>query len=165
MIDKIKTILTITIVVVVVAVLGYSIVKGILNATEEADLIIPEEIVIYTKPSNIVTNYTTYYYLENCLQNFMIACDKEMYNEIYDLYINDYAKSIGRTEAIKKIKKISSKLEISENAANYRLLSAYAVDTHNSLYILEISIAEEVIYMLFDVSAIKGNAYAYAFLN
>lgn len=164
MIDKIKTILTITLIVIIVFAIGYSIVKLIISAFEKPVLITLGNIEEYTLEEKVVTSHATYYYYESCLANFIEACKKELYNELYDIYIKDYAKEASKEEVIGRLKNINSILtpQNMDEEITYRMDKLYKNDTE---YIAQVSINENTVYLVFSESNDKQQSYGFAIVK
>ena len=161
MIDKVKTILTITLIVIVVFAVGYSIVKLIISAFEKPNLITLSNLEDYKVEENLITGYATYYYYEACLKNCIESCEKELYSELYDIYIHDYTKEYSKEEIINTLKNIKDKLtpKHMDESITYKLDKLYSVD---HAYLAEITINEHVVYMVFNESNSKDINYNFA---
>jgi len=164
MIDKTKTILTAILIVIVVFAVGYSIVRLIISAFKEPTLVTMDTLSKYNTNENIVTGYTTYYYYEGCVENLLEACKKEMYNELYDIYIKDYAKKSSEEKIINDLKNIKTLLtpkDIDEQIT-YKLDMLYAV---GSDYLAKVSINNNTIYILFAEASAKELSYNFALID
>jgi len=164
MIDKMKTILTITLVVIVIFAIGYSIVMLIISAFEEPDIITLDNLDDYKIEENLITGYATYYYYEACLNNYIEACEKELYNELYNIYIDDYKKEYSKEEIINSLKNINNMLKPKDidDTITYKLEKLYSVDR---MCLAEISINQNIVYMVFSESNSKDLGYNFALVK
>lgn len=156
MIEKLKTIFTVILVVVIFSSIVYGVIVIILSAFETPDLVTNEEIALYTIQGNLVKEHSQYYYIQNCLENLVEGCRQEKYNEVYKLYLSDYKKQYTKEEVISKLKKFSSK--------NVQVVfkNAYVCDLS---YIVEYEINGDLQYMLMDLNATKNSNYEFAFIK
>lgn len=164
MIDKIKTILTIILVVILIFSIGYSIVRVIISAFEKPNLITLENIKEHLLEEKVITSYSTYYNFESCLNNLMQACNKEMYNELYNIYIDDYAKEHTKEQIINSLKNIKSMLtpKDMDEEVKYSLDKLYSVDNQ---YLARVSINENIVYVVFSEAASKALHYNFAIVK
>ena len=165
MIDKVKTILTITLIVIVVFAVGYSIVKLIISAFESPDIVTINNIDDYKLEENLITGYTTYYYYEACFKNCIEACEKELYNELYNIYISDYKKEHSKEEVMAYLKDINSMLKPKDmdETITYKLNKLYSLDGIECL--AEISINKNIVYMVFSEANSKDLSYNFALVK
>lgn len=156
MIDKVKTILTILLVLILAFAVIYSIVRIISSSFEKPTLLNSGKLEEYTKDENLVLSYSTFYYIENCLTNFTQACNSEKYDDLYRLYIEDYKVQYSKDEIISKLKDF--KLE--DNS--YKLKTVYMI---NDKYLLNVELNEDVMYLIFSFDESKEFDYYFAFLK
>lgn len=154
MIDKVKNILTILLVIFIVIAIVYSVVSLVISAFEKPDLITSEEIYLHMIPSNLLTSYSTYYYLESCLDNLVEATKQEKYTELYKLYIGDYKEQYTKDEVIDKLKDFKSE--------DVELEKVYVID---NIYLLEIDLDGLTQYMLMNTDTAKQSSYQFAFIK
>lgn len=157
MIDKIKTILTILLSLILAFALIYSIVRIVNSLFEKPILLNSGKIEEYTKEENRVLSYSTFYYISDCLDNFIEACNREEYENLYNLYIEDYKVQYTKDEVISKLKEFKTNEEI-----NYKLNAVYSVDNK---YLLNITIGEETKNLIFSFDDTKEYSYCFAFLK
>lgn len=154
MIEKTKNILTVILVIVIVAIVVYGIFRLVASAFVEPDLITLEEVMLYTVNSNLLTNHTTYYHIENCLRNLLEGCKQSKYEEVYKLYLNDYADKTTKEEVLKKLAVY--------NSDDVELKKIYKAE--NS-YILEITLNGTTEYLLMAFGNTKQASYEFAFIK
>lgn len=164
MIDKIKTILTIVLIVIVVFALGYSLVNVIFQAFKEPVLITLDNIEQYMADENTVTSYSVYYYYEDCMNNIFEACENEMYSELYEIYIKDYAKTQGKEKITSELKLLNDMLtpEDMDEKIEYKLDRLYV---YENSYIAELHINDNLIYILFSEANSKELDYSFAIIK
>lgn len=165
MIDKIKTILTIALIVIVVFALGYSLVKTVIHSFEQPILVTMDNLKDYTVEENIVTSYSTFYFYEDCMNNFIEACEKEKYNELYDIYIKNYKKNQSKADIIselKNVKKILTPKDIDEEI-KCNLKNVYYCENNECL--AEITINDNTIYIVFGEASSKELDYNFAIVK
>ena len=162
MLDKIKNILTILLVVLIAFAVVYSIVKLIISATKEPTLLTSDKLYEYKEKGQIVTNYSTYYFLNDCLENFIIACEQEKYEELYKLYIDDYKKQYTKDEVIEKLKSIPVRHGYNsiDDQTQYNLRTLYLI---NNEYLLETVVNGQTFYLVFRVDETGKANYDYQF--
>ncbi len=164
MLDKIKTILTIALIVIVIFAIGYSIIKLIISAFETPELITMDTLSKYTKETNVITSYSTYFYYENCMKNLVEACQKELYKELYNIYIDDYKNEITNDEIVNKLKAIREMLipKDIDDDIKYNLKKLYYAGTN---YLAEIEINNYTIYLVFAETNSKEIDYNFALVK
>lgn len=164
MIDKIKTLLTIALIVIVVCVIGYSLVNVIIQSVKEPVLITLDNIEEYISEEKIVTSYSVYYYYEACMKNFFEACEGEWYDELYEIYIKDYSKVQGKEKIISELKLLNEMLtpEDMDEKVEYKLNKLYE---YEDSYIAELHINDNLIYVLFSESNFKELDYSFAIIK
>ena len=164
MIDKIKTLLAIILVVMVIFAIGYSIVKSVTLTFKQPDLVTKSNLKEYVSDENLVIGYSVYYYYEDCVINFFEACNKELYEELYNIYIKDYAKVHGKEEVITQLKEVKEKItpKDMDEEIKYGLSNLY---TFEDAYIAEVYINEDVFFIVFDHSDMKELDYSFAFVK
>ena len=155
MIDKTKNILSIILAIFIIFAIGYSLVTLLINAFEEPDIITADEVHLYTIESNIVTNYSVYYYLEDCLDNLVEATRQNKYDELYRLYIGEYKEEMTKDDVYAKLAKFSI------NDTQYKLKKVY---TAESLYILEYDLNGSTNYMFITLGELKDASYQFALI-
>lgn len=163
MIDKVKTFLTITLVVIFIFAVGYSLIKVMIKSFEEPTLITLENVAEYAKEENIVASYTIYYFYESCMNNLIEACKSQMYSELINIYISDYLKASGEekiTEKLQKVNEMATPKDMDEKI-EYSLKAVYSTDVG---YLAEININEEVIYVIFSEANSKELDYSFALI-
>lgn len=164
MIDKIKTLLTIVLIVIVAFALVYSLVNVIFQAFKEPVLITLDNIEQYIVDENTVTSYSVYYYYEDCMNNLFEACENEMYNELYEIYIKDYAKTQGKEKIMDELKTLNGMLtpKDMDEKIEYKLDKLYA---YEDSYIAELHINDNIIYILFSEANSKELDYSFAVIK
>lgn len=155
MIDKTKTILTWVLIIMVVVAIGYSAIRLVINMFEEPDLITPEEIVLYKVDSNLVKDYSTYYYVESCFNNFLEGCKLQKYDELYELYLKDYKKQYEKEEVFEMFKSYANK----ENVDFRKVYKA------EEIYILEVYINNDEHHLLLSTNNLSKLAYEFAIIK
>lgn len=156
MIDKVKTILTIFLVLILAFAVIYSIVRIISSAFEKPILLNSGKLEEYINDENLVLSYSTFYYVEDCLENFIEGCNREKYDELYRLYIEDYKVQFSKDEIISKLKDF----KLSDNS--YKLKAIYTI---NDKYLLNIQVNDEIEYIIFTFVNTKDFDYYFAFLK
>ena len=162
MLDKVKTFLTILLILIIIFAVGYSVVKVVISLFKEPNIITSENINNYIKDENIVLDYSTYYYLNDCLNNFIEACNQQKYNELYQLYDEDYLKQYTEEEVIVKLTNLQWKTEQMDEFIEYKLEKIYK--TENS-YLLEITLENKKMYFVFSIGNSKNYDYNWAFVK
>ena len=164
MLDKLKVFFSILIILMVIFGIGYSIVRSIQISNEKISLITSDSIDEYMVEANRVTNYSTYYYLSDCLNNIAEACEQNKYEELYELYIEDYLSQCTKEEIVTRLKSIKWNLHVMDKPVGYKLEKIYKV---NEEYILCIKMEDTYLYLVLkDVSLQKtGSAYEWAFVK
>lgn len=153
---KAKTIFMLAIIIILVFGVVYSLIKVIMSAFEEKDLLTSEEIVLVTLDSKILTSYSTYYYVQACFNNLIEGCKQQRYNEVYNLYLDDYLEQYTKEEIISKLKGF-----VVEN----RVSALKNVYIYNDLYLLQIDVNGELQYILMEVGNGKQTSYQFAFIK
>ena len=164
MIDKVKTILTIALILIVVFAIGYGIVKVVINLFKEPELITQENLYEYLSEENVITSYSTYYYYNSCFENFYEACQNNLYDDLYKIYIKDYQKKYSKEEIMAKLKSVGSMMlpkDIDEKI-DCNLVKLYL---SKNKYIAEIAINDQKIYMVFEESFAKEYDYNFAIVK
>lgn len=156
MIEKTKNILKIIIVLFICGAVIYGIISMIINIGKEPDIISSDEIALYLIDSNVVDDYTTYYYIEACFENLIEGTKKDKYNELYDIYIKDYKDLYTEEEITAKLSEFSSE----ENAPRI-----YKVYNAGRLYIVEYILNENTGYMFIELGANKNSDYNFAIVK
>lgn len=134
-----------------------SIYKWIASLFEEKDLLTKEEIVIYEVTSNLVKDYTTYYFVEDCIENIVEGCSRGEYNALYDIYMKDYIKNGNKSEIISDLK-VTFK---SNN--NYTVKGIYEIENIGILAIIKID--NKDVNILFNLNEREGAAYSFALIK
>ena len=163
MIDKVKNILTIILVVFIIVAIVYGIVNLIISAFQKPELITYENIDEYISEAEVVTNYSTYFFVEDCLENLIEGCMQDKYEKLYDIYIDEYTKEYSKSEIISKLKAIVARAKSSDidYTFEYNLNKVYSV---NDQYLAEITIDGSKTYMIFEQTS-KGYSYGFAFVK
>lgn len=158
MLDKIRNILVVILACFMLFAVVFSIFRIISNEVEDKDLITSEEVCLYTISSNLVTNYSKYYYFESCFENLIKSCELGEYDKLYNIYMDDYVEQYTKAEIISKLKNIVNK--DSENT--YDVKDIYLV---NGIYLLQTEINGQDISLLFSQSIAKNIDYEFAFIK
>ena len=163
MIEKARLFLTILLVIILIVGIVFSGIKIVISWFEKPFLLTSDNMTQYMKEENVVTNHSTYYYMKDCLNNFIEACNQQKYNELYNLYIEDYAKQYTEEEVLAKLKKLQWKTEEMDETIEYKLEKVYTLDRQT--YILDITLEGESLYLIFRTNTIKGYDYGWAFVK
>ncbi len=164
MIDKIKAFFAIMLIVIVIFAIGYSIVKTVMAALEQPNLITVSNLAEYTSDEKIVTSYSIYYYYEECVNNFFEACNRELYEELYNIYIKDYAKAQSKEEIISMLKDVKQKITPKDMDENIKCGLKKMYSTEDG-YVAEIYVNEDLSYIIFNEANSKELSYSFAFVK
>lgn len=156
MIDKVKSILTILLALIILFSIIYSIVSVINSMIQKPVLLNSSKLDEYINDENMITDYNSFYFAEACVGNLIEGCKREMYNELYNLYLNDYIKQYSKDEVISKLRAFNLQ------DIDYKLNYLYKVD---NLYLLDVQIDDSQTYMIFDLANSKEYDYKFAFFK
>lgn len=164
MIDKIKAILSIALIVIVIFAVGYSLVNVVKELFEEPVIITLDNIEQCISEESIVTSYSVYYYYEECMNNVFEACEGEMYNGLYEIYIDDYEKVQGKEKITNELKLINKMLtpKSMDEIIEYKLDKLYV---YEDSYIAKTHINDNIIYILFSEGVSKSLDYTFAVIQ
>ena len=154
---KIKKFSSIVISIFFVFAVIFSVVKLLLN-NEKVQTNNMTDFRLYTISSNLVGNYSTYYYLNSCFENVVQACKLEEYDKLYSIYMSNYTENASKDEIIKQMESIRK--YANENKCNFNTVYYY-----NGLYIVKYELNSEEKYMLFDLNNANTSSYIFAFLK
>lgn len=157
MIDKAKTILTILLLLILAFSIIYSGLKIINSLFEKPVLLNSGKLEEYTQKENVVLTYSTFYYISDCLDNFIEACNREKFEDLYKLYIEEYTVQYTKEEIISKLNDFKVNEEVS-----YKLKEVYSI---SDKYILNIEIGDKTEYLIFDLNNKEEYSYYFAFLK
>ncbi len=156
MLEKTKNILAILLGALVAFSIIYGVFALIISAFKEPNIIKADEAKLYMIDSNTVTNYTRFYYIEDCFKNFVKSAQMKKYNELYNLYMEDYKDAHAKSAVFAKLE------EFSDASSEYKLKKAFRVT--DSLYIVQYTVDDYTDEMLMNVGTNKGKSYEYALL-
>jgi len=156
MIEKAKNILTIIFSLFIGGAIIYGIVSMIINLGKEPDIISSDEIALYLIDSNIVDDYTTYYYIEACFENLVEGTKKNKYNQLYDIYIKDYKDLYTEEEITAKLREFSSEDADAKFSKVYRA---------GSIYIIEYMLNGKTEYMFMQLGSSRNSDYNFAIVK
>ncbi len=154
--EKAKTVFIIVLILMLVFGIVYSLISIITTAFEEKDLLTSEEIVLVTVDSKILTSYSRYYYIEACLNNLIEGCKQQRYNEVYNLYLDDYNEQYTKEEVISKLKGL-----VDDN----KVCTLKNVYIYNESYLLQLDVSGMQQYMLMELGNSKQTSYQFAFIK
>lgn len=155
MVEKTKGIFKIILILFMVFAVIYSLIILITSIFREPKIITSDEVKLYTVQSNLVTQYYTYYYIEDCFENLIEGVRQGKLDEIYKLYLNDYDEQFTKEEVYAKLNKFSINNEC-------KLQRVYSAD---NIYILEYKLNSEVEYLFMEIGVSKSESYNFAFVN
>ena len=162
MLDKAKAFMTILLVIILVVAVGSSAVKLVMSSFETPNLVTSDNINEYRQDKNTIVGYSTFYYLKDCFENFVEACNQKQYSQLYDLYIKDYSKQYKKEEVLAKLNGLKWETETMDQHIEYKLEKAYILENG---YLLEISLDGKKLYLIFDISSSKEYNYTWAFVK
>jgi hypothetical protein len=130
MLDKIKSGLNFTIIIVFIIALIYFIVISIINAFlppkgSEVTKISQENVNIYMVEDNVVHDYTIFFNVEKIIQNTIYNLNKKEYEKVYSTLSSDAQKNINKSYFMSNIEKYNNnnfKYDINDeqNISGYR---------------------------------------------
>ena len=155
MIEKTKKILmaVLSAMVIVFVVYGVFILVG--NQFKEPDLLTKDEIKLYALESNRVLNYSTYYFVRDCVENIAEGARKGKYNELYNCYIEEYKEEYPKSDIYAELK------EFSVEGAEYTIDEIYYA---NDMYIIEYEINGQDRTILMTMNS-KETSYQFAIVK
>jgi hypothetical protein len=156
MLNKTRNILAILLGALVIFSIIYGVVGIIASLFEKPNIVKADESKLYMIDSNRVTSHSNFYYLEGCLKNLFQSAKLGKYNEIYEIYIEDYVNEMSKENVIAKLK------EFSNSGTDCKLKKAYKVN--DELYIAEYEYDDIVETMFIKVGTDKGNSYQFALI-
>ena len=154
--NKIWKVVIFTILIIGICI---SVYKWIASLFEEDDLLTKEEIAIYEVPSNLLKDYTTYYFVEDCIENIIEGCSRNEYNALYDLYIKEYKKENDKSEIVSALKSSFK----AENGTNFTVKGIYDIEGAGILAMIKIN--GQDVNILFNLSEKEGAAYSFALIK
>ena len=156
MLDKTKKILGILLGALVVFSIIFGAFALLINAFKKPDIVTADEARLYMIDGNAVTNYTRFYYIEDCFENFVKSAQMTKYDELYELYLDDYKDVYSKEEVFAKLK------EFSDSNSNYKLKKAYTM--MDNLYVIEYEVDDYTESMFMQVGTNKGKSYNFALI-
>ena len=152
MIEKTRKILTAIISAIVIIGVVYGVFALIINIFKEPDILTKDEIALHMIEENLVTNYTTFYFVSDCLDNLVEGAKRGLYNQLYEIHMKDYKKVISKEAVYAELK------EFSVNGAEYSIKAVYEKD---GLYIVEYNLNGQTKTMLMSFES-KSSSYEFA---
>lgn len=149
------------IVVFAILIIGIciGIYKWIASLFEEPDLLTAEEVAIYEVPSNLLKDYTTYYFVEDCIENLVTGCAKNEYDALYDLYIKVYKEGYSKSDIISALKDNFK----AENGTSFSIKGIYDIENIGILAIIKMHNQE--VNILFNLNQKEGATYSFALIK
>ena len=155
MIEKTKKILIaiLSAMVIVFVVYGVFILVG--NQFKKPDLLTKDEIKLYALESNRVLNYSTYYFVRDCVENITEGARRGQYNELYNCYIEEYKKEHSKSDIYAELE------EFSVEGAEYSINEIYYAE---GMYMIEYTINGQDRTILMTMNS-KETSYQFAIVK
>ena len=80
MIEKTRKILTAIISAIVIIGVAYGVFALIINLFKKPDLLTKDEAALYKIDENLVMDYASYYFANNCFENMVEGAKRGLYN-------------------------------------------------------------------------------------
>ena len=162
MLEKTRVFFTILLMLILIFAVGFSIVKIVMSWFEKPVLVTMDNVSKYLNDENVVTSYSTYYYLNDCLNNYIEACNQKKYDELYSLYMKDYMEQYTKDEVIAKLSELQWTTGAMDKVIEYKLEKVYNLEND---YLLYITLDGENLYLIFDTDSSREYDYNWAFVK
>ncbi len=155
MIEKTKKILMAVLSTIVIVFIVYGVFILVGNQFKKPDLLTKDEIQLYALESNRVLNYSTYYFVRDCIENIAEGARRGQYNELYNCYMEEYKEEYSKSDIYAELK------EFSVEGAEYSIDEIYHVD---GMYIIEYEINGQDRTILMTMNS-KETSYQFAIVK
>lgn len=141
----------------------YTSISLIRSSLEKKVIYTKENINQYMNEENLIKS-DYFYVLDSQISNFLTGIDKDMYSELYGIYIDQYKKFRSKSEITKILKKYKDEVfKYSENEEKNHfghLVNAYQLP--DSIYLVQLDFDNEKFYMLLQT---RKNKYNFAIIE
>jgi hypothetical protein len=150
MLENIKKGLNIFIIFIFAVAILYVIVTFIIDLFLPKNVkVVPEinneDVEIYLKEKQLVTDYTTFFNIENIIKNIIKDLNDGKYKEVYAIFSDNYKKNITEEEYMKKVEKyLNDNFKYEDNVVDYsgyinnkNLKYLYNLETTNFIAIVK----------------------------
>ena len=153
---KLKSIFKVIFSIFIIVAIIIGLISMLFTEKKEVDAITSDEIALYVIDKNLVVDYSMYSYLEACFENLIEGTKKEKFEELYNIYIEDYKEMYTQEEITAKLKEFSSDKAVCEFEKAYNA---------GSVYIIEYTLNNKVEYMFMQLVYSEMADYNFAIVK